>query len=182
MRADPGQRHNTERQDRAADPHAARHPRWPTITRHTTGALRRRGDRGSLTLEVAVLAPALLVVISLVIVAGRLQVASGAVEQAAAAAARAASLARVPGPARQAATWVARSELDQRDLHCTHLVVSVDVTGFAVPVGQPAQVRARVECTVPLAGLGPVPGLPASRVIEAQAVSVLDRYRSRTTP
>ena len=115
------------------------------------------------------------------IVAGRLQVASAAVEHAAAAAARAASLARAPGPARQAATTVARSELDDRDLHCTNLVVSVDASGFAVPVGQPAQVRARVQCTVPLAGLGPLPGLGASRTVTAQAVSVLDSYRSRTT-
>ncbi len=135
-----------------------------------------------MTLELAVLAPALLVLVSLVILAGRLEVASGVVEQAAAAAARSASLARDPATAQQDATAVARTELAARGLRCTGVRVDLDLHGFAVPVGQPAQVAARVTCTLSLSGLGPVPGLPGTKTLTARAVSVLDEYRARTDP
>ncbi len=59
-----------------------------------TGVRERGTDRGSATIELAVLAPALLALLGLVIVAGRISVAGSAVEQAAASAARAASIAR----------------------------------------------------------------------------------------
>lgn len=136
------------------------------------------GDRGSITLELAILAPAVLALLGLVIVAGRIEIAGGAVEQASAAAAREASLARSPEAARQAATRAAMDDLNGQDLRCTDLTVIVDTAGFNVPVGTPAQVSARVSCTVGLSDIS-VPGMPGTRTLTAETQSTLDRYRSR---
>lgn len=135
-------------------------------------------DRGSVTLELAILAPAVLALLGLVIVAGRIEIAGGAIEQASAAAAREASLARSPDAARQAATRAAMDDLNSQDVHCTEISVFVDTSGFNVPVGSPAQVSARVSCTVGLSDIS-VPGMPGSRTLTAETQSVLDRYRSR---
>ena len=56
--------------------------------------------------------------------------------------------------------------------------VALDVAGFAVPVGLPAQVMATVTCVVALADLA-LPGFPGSRTVTATAVSPLDTYRER---
>ena len=60
---------------------------------------RDRDDRGSMTLELVVWAPGLLLIISLLVVAGRVSSAKGAVELAAVEAARTASIARSPSAA-----------------------------------------------------------------------------------
>ncbi|HEX2809123.1 MAG TPA: hypothetical protein VHN80_23410, partial [Kineosporiaceae bacterium] len=99
-------------------------------------------------MELVILAPGILVLLSLAIVAGRIEVATGAVEQASAAAARAASLARTPAAADQAARTVASTSLSGQNLHCSTLSVTVETAGFAVRVGQPAQVAANVACAV----------------------------------
>ena len=56
--------------------------------------------------------------------------------------------------------------------------MSVDTAGFAVPVGQAADVSADITCRVDVADLT-VPGAPGAITLTASAVSVLDRYRSR---
>lgn len=136
------------------------------------------GDRGSATLEAAILTPALLMLLGLVVVAGRVEVAGGAVEQAAAAAAREASLARTAPAAQAMASQAGRANLRDRGIRCTQVSVDVDTAEFAIPVGQPGQVRASVACTVALGDLA-VPGLPGSRTLRATVTSPLDRYRSR---
>ena len=143
--------------------------------RARTGAARAQG---SFTLELAILTPAVLILLGLAIVAGRITVAGGAVEQASAAAAREASLARSATEARAAATRAATTSLSARNLRCFAVRVTVDTTGFASTVGSAAQVEATVTCTVPLAALA-VPGVPGSRTLSATTTSVLDRYRSR---
>ena len=137
-----------------------------------------RSDRGSATLELAILAPALLALLGLVIGAGRIEVAAGAVEQAAASAAREASIARTPAAARADAEQAAHDSLRNQGITCSALTVTVDTGGFAVAVGQPAQVQVRVACSLALGDLG-VPGMPGTKTLRAQAASPLDRYRSR---
>jgi len=139
---------------------------------------RARREEGSATLELAILTPALFAVLALVVVAGRIEVAGGAVEQASAAAARDASLARTPAAARQAALAAATASLAGQDLHCAAVTVVVDTGGFAAPVGTTAEVSARVSCTVNMADLA-IPGTPGSRTLTAETSSALDRYRSR---
>jgi Flp pilus assembly protein TadG len=141
--------------------------------------VRTRADGGSVSLEFVVLAPALLAFVALLVVAGRVAIASNSVEQAADEAARSASISRTVAGARAAATEGARRALAEQDLTCSVISVAVDAGGFAVPVGRPAQVRATVTCVVPLADLA-VPGFPGSRTVTATAVSPLDTYRGRS--
>ena len=137
-----------------------------------------RADSGSVTLELAILGPALLLLLGLVVAAGRIEVAGAAVEQAASAAAREASIARSAPAARAAATSSARQSLREQGIDCAGLDVTVDTAGFAVAAGLPARVDVSVVCSVPLSDLA-VPGLPGSRTMRAQMASPLDRYRSR---
>lgn len=142
-------------------------------------AFRRVSDRGSATLELAVLAPALLALLGLVIVAGRITVAAGAVEQAAAAAAREASLARDARAARARAQQSVSAALAQQGISCQRMSSSVDVAGFRVDVGSPATVTVEVDCSVALSDLS-VPGMPGVRRVTARMTSPIDRFRGRS--
>lgn len=135
-----------------------------------------RGERGSVSLELAILAPSLLLLLGVLVLAGRVETSTSAVEQAARAAARDASLTRTADAARAAAATSAQRELAAS--RCASTQITVDTTGFAAPLGTDASVRVQVVCAVSLADLG-IPGLPGSRAIAGQATSPLDRYRSR---
>lgn len=142
---------------------------------------RRAGEhaqRGSVTLELAILGPALLALLGLVIAAGRITTTGGAIEAAARDAARQASIARDPATAATSARAAATAALTQQNLHCASLTVRVDTGGFATPIGAPAQVTARITCVVALSDLA-VPGMPGSKTLRAQFASPLDRYRER---
>ena len=135
-------------------------------------------ERGSATLELAILAPALLLLLGLVVLAGRVQVAAGAVEHAAMSAAREASLARTVDGAQATATSAAARELDGQDIRCATSSVTIDTSGFGAPLGQSATISASVTCTVSFADLA-IPGLPGSRTLTATATSPIDRFRAR---
>lgn len=134
-------------------------------------------DRGSTSLEFAVLAPALLLVVAAVIVGGRVSTTHTGVLVAAEAAARQASLARTASAADAAATSEAALSLASQDISCQSTSVTLSTAGFAVAVGQAATVSAEVSCAVPLSDLG-LPGAGSITVTEA-ATSVLDTYRER---
>lgn len=139
---------------------------------------RRRhiADRGSVTVELAVLAPALLLLLAALVLAGRVQTTASAIEQAARAAARDASLARTAEAARQAAG--ATADADLMGSRCTAADVTLDTTGFSATVGTSATVTVTVTCSLTFADLA-VPGLPGSHTIAARATSPIDRYRAR---
>lgn len=134
-------------------------------------------DRGSVTLELVILAPVLVIALLFVIAAGRIAQAHQAVEAAARDAARQASIARDPATARTAATSSAQATLSREGLSCP-AQVSVDTSGFARPVGQPATVTAHVTCTVRLADVAAGGGV-ANTTITATFASPIDPYRSR---
>jgi Flp pilus assembly protein TadG len=136
-------------------------------------------DQGSAAIEAAVLAPAMLTLIGVAIVGGRIQVAGGAIETAAHDAARAASISRTADQARTAAHAAAHATLAQSGLHCARLTVTVDTSGFAIPVGQPATVAADVTCRLDFSDLLPADGLPGSTTVHARFTSVLDTFRTR---
>ncbi len=135
-----------------------------------------RDERGSVTLELAILAPALLLLLGALVFAGRVQTSSATVEQAARAAARDASLARTADAARSTALASAQRELVGSD--CVSTDVAVDTAGFAAPIGTDAAITVTVTCTVSLADLA-VPGLPGTHTMAGQATSPIDRYRTR---
>jgi Flp pilus assembly protein TadG len=139
------------------------------------------GEGGSASLELAILAPVLLVLIALVVMGGRFAMASAAITGVAGAAARDASLARSPASARAAAVSSAQATLAQQSLHCQGApVVQVDTSGFAAAPGTPASVSVDVTCVVVVNALN-VPGLPGTRTLHERAVSPLDSYRSAAT-
>lgn len=138
----------------------------------------RPDERGAAALEFVLIVPALGLLIAAMIGAARVWFAHTTVEQIAGTAARAASLEHTAGQARPAANRIARAQAGTNGLRCASLSVDADVRGFQVPVGQPATVRVRVSCTVPLADLI-VPGWPGHWTVTADASSVLDRYRRR---
>ena len=138
-----------------------------------------RRCRGSATVELVLIAPALLALFTLTVLAGRIVLAGGTVEQVAAAGARAASLARTPAAAATAADRLVRQTLGEQQLQCAAVAVTVDTSGFGVPLGQPATVAVEVTCQVQLADLSVV-GLPGRRTLSDRAVSPLDPYRGRT--
>ena len=139
---------------------------------------RARQERGSATIEAVILAPAFLLFIGLIIGAGRVAMAHQSVEAAAAEAARSASVARTAEQARAEATAGADHALTNQGVRCASLTVTVDTSGFSVPVGTPAKVTATISCVVSLAELS-VPGIPGTVLVVASVGSPLDKYRGR---
>ena len=137
-----------------------------------------RGDRGSVTLELAVAAPGLLLIAGLLVVTGRLAIAQSSVDAAARDAARTASLARTAPDAVALATTSADALLAGQGLACASTAVDVDAAGFAAPAGQAAEVTVTVVCKVALADVA-LPGLPGTKTITATVHSPLDTYRGR---
>jgi Flp pilus assembly protein TadG len=148
------------------------------MTRHGRGAQRRRCEGGSAPLEAAIGLPAFLLFIGLILFAGRVAIATQAVDSAAAQAARTASIARTQTTAQDTARTAATATLTDQHVNCTRTIVHVDTRGFTAPVGQPATVTATVSCAVNLSDLA-VPGVPGSRTVTATASSPIDTYRER---
>ena len=128
-------------------------------------------------IEVVILAPALGLILALIIAGGRVALAHQAVEAAAAEGARAASISRTQASARSSARTAATSSLTAQNTRCLATSVTVDTSSFASPVGTPASVGATVTCRLDLAGV--LPGLPGSMNIIATVRSPLDTYRER---
>jgi Flp pilus assembly protein TadG len=152
----------------------------------------RTAERGSVSIEVAVLAPAFIALMVLAGVAGRSAVAAEAIDAAAHDAARAASISRNPTDAREQARNAAQQQLDWRGLSCSGAPilrfsgrVGNNDTGFdnayRSALGQNATVTVTVECRVSFRDLrlNAVPGMPSENRIQASFTSPLDRYRSR---
>lgn len=150
----------------------------PALRRRLAGSAPGDHERGSAVVEAAVGAPAFLLFVALIVLAGRVAIAHQAVESAANEAARTASIARTQSEADHDATAAAASTLESQDLRCVRSQVTVDTTGFAAPVGTPASVTATVRCTVNLSDLS-LPGVPGSRTVTATMSSPIDTYRER---
>ena len=140
--------------------------------------MRRRAESGSAAIEAAVGLPAFMLFVALVILAGRLAIATQAVEASASEAARVASIARTHSSADSVATTAATASLANQNVHCLRSTVTLDTTGFDAPVGTPAQVTATVACVVNLADLS-LPGVPGTKTVTATASSPIDTYRER---
>jgi Flp pilus assembly protein TadG len=138
---------------------------------------RRDGERGSESVELAILLPVAILVLALVVVGGRVALAGNRVSGVAGTAAREASLARTPAAAQLAATTAAIQALDDRDLHCRSIAVDVDTSRFSAVPGAGAAVSVQVTCTVDLSDIG-FAGLPGSRTLDDAASSPVDPTRS----
>lgn len=141
---------------------------------HLTG----RSDRGSAMIEMAVLTPAVIAILVTLMIAGRTGTARQAIDAAAFDAARSASLARTPEQARTTARDEAARTLAAQRLSCTTLSVTVDTSGFQIPVGQPAVISVTVRCDATYADIA-LPGMPGGTTLTSTFTSPLDQYRSR---
>ncbi|MFI6782547.1 TadE/TadG family type IV pilus assembly protein [Micromonospora sp. NPDC050276] len=152
----------------------------------------RTAERGSVSIEVAVLAPAFIALMVLAGVVGRSAVAAEALDAAAHDAARAASISRESGAARTAALAAAQKQLDWHGLACAN---DLDPTftgsvggaassfdeAFSSQVGTDATVTVTITCVVSFQDitLDILPGMKSERQITAEFTSPLDRYRGR---
>lgn len=133
----------------------------------------RSDERGLATVELVLMTPVLFLVLSFLVVAGRLTTVRGDVAAAARDAARAASRAATFEQATEEARSTAVASLGGRDVTCRDLTVELE---------DPATFRAggtvavRVACGVSLTDVA-IPGLPGARTIEHRSVEVIDVYR-----
>ena len=144
--------------------------------------LRRRrlcAERGSASIEMAVLAPAVIALFVTLMIAGRTITARQAMEAAAFDGARTASLARDADTAQARARAAATETLAAQGLNCATLRVDVNTDGFAVPVGQPATVSVTITCDADFSDIA-LPGMPGGATYRASFVSPLDQYRGRS--
>jgi Flp pilus assembly protein TadG len=139
---------------------------------------RRSRERGSSSVELALLAPVLVILLGLMIGGGRLWFARTTVSEAAQTAARAASLSRSAAQASSDGVAAGTQSLSTAALECSTASVSIATGAFSVPVGTPASISARVSCSVPFGDVF-LPGMPGSIELRATGSSALDTYRSR---
>jgi Flp pilus assembly protein TadG len=132
-----------------------------------------RTDAGSLTVELVVLTPVLLVLVVASLAFGRVSEARQQVVEAARAGAEAAAILPTVGTAQWVGSMNAVIDLIGRTHTCAHVVISVD-TGHFEPAGT---VTVHVACDVLLSDLA-FPGMPGSTVVGASATAPLDPYRS----
>lgn len=136
-------------------------------------ATRRLQERGSASVELAVVAPALVILFLLVVLAGRASDADAQVTRAAAAAARAASLRQHPDDATSDAQTVAAENLATAGVTCDPLDVDVDVADFRAG----GTVAVTVTCQVPMSDMALL-GVPGARASTSTATEHIDRFRS----
>ena len=134
--------------------------------------MRRAGAEGSVTTELVLLTPVLLLLLGFVVLAGRVGEVQQQVLAAADEGARAASLRADAAAGRAAATARIQDNLADAGVTCAGLTVAVDTSSFH----RGGRVGVTVRCSI---GLGDVAfaGLPGSRSYEATAVEVIDTYR-----
>jgi hypothetical protein len=137
---------------------------------------RWRDDRGSESVELAILLPVGILVLAMLVIGARIALAGDRISGVAGIAARDASLTRSAAAAQQAATARVTDALTDRDLDCADVQVRVDTSGFNSAPGAPASVTVAVECTIDLSDIG-VAGLPGSRTLRDTATSPLDPAR-----
>jgi hypothetical protein len=131
-----------------------------------------------MSVELVMIAPALALVILLLVAGARVSLAGNAVESAAVAAARDASLSRTTAGAQSGAQLAANVSITQSGLSCANFTVVVDDSGLNVPLGQVGQVSATLTCTLNMTDIA-LPGLPGTKTITTTASSPVDAFRAR---
>ena len=112
---------NTPTQARTQGPRGWQRRRWRAAA----------DDRGSESVELAILLPVAILILAMLVVGARIALASDRISGVAGIAARDASLARSPANAQSIAVSSATDALGGDDLHCSNIRVTVDTAGFA---------------------------------------------------
>lgn len=125
-------------------------------------------EMGTMSIEMVVLVPVLLLITMVAVAGGRIVSAQGMVEAASRDAARAASMERSVG----AASTAANRSLSQADTANASCSAGVDVGGFR----RGGAVTVSVSCRVKLSDLGLV-FLPGTTVVKAESSAPVDQWR-----
>lgn len=129
---------------------------------------RRRGERGSMAVEIVLLAPVMMAFMMLVVAGGRYVAVRGDIEAASRDAVRAASLERTAGAGQAAAVDTAIAALQHPD-QCQNAALSGNfVSGGTITV--------TITCEVSYDGLGLI-GLPGSKSVTISSSAPIDLYR-----
>jgi Flp pilus assembly pilin Flp len=137
--------------------------------------MRLRNERGTAAIELALLAPVLVLLLAAIVAAGRVVEAKSAVLAVAREAARAASEAPDASEARRAAAERAREVAAGLGLDPGRLVLSQDPGSF----GRGGSYEVRVAYRVGLADLPGLGILPGSFVLSAEHTELIQRFKSR---
>jgi len=137
--------------------------------------MKLRGERGTAAVELALLAPVFVVLVAVVVAAGRLVETKSAVLSVAREAARAGSEAPDATAAHDAALATAQEVASGLGLDPARLEVLQDPGGFRR--GGPYEVNVSYE--VPLADLPGLGLLPGSVVLGAEHAELIQRFKSR---
>jgi hypothetical protein len=132
----------------------------------------RRSEDGSLAVEMAMLAPSLLVIFALIFVYGRAAQVNGTLESGTRAAARSVTLARSYDEAVDSANAVLLEAMKDAPQSCQNSL-NVHIVG-TYEAGEPVTVDA--DCTYDLSDLG-LPGAPGTITARSSFTSMLDPYR-----
>jgi hypothetical protein len=144
-----------------------------TDTDGSATLLRQGRVAGSLTVELVVLTPLIVLFALLALASGRYEVAREQVIAAAQAGADAAAVVASPGDAQWAATTAATAVVSGQSHSCARLTVSADTSRF-VPGGS---VRVVVSCQIDWSDLL-VPGVPGRTTVEVGESAPIDPFRS----
>lgn len=129
---------------------------------------RHHSEQGTMSVEMVILAPVLLLVVMLAVAGGRLVSAEGRVQAASRDAARAASMERSTG----AANAAANDSLGAADSTAHGCSASIDSGDF----GRGGTVTVSVDCRVELSDLGLV-FLPGTTTVSATSTAPVDKWR-----
>jgi Flp pilus assembly protein TadG len=125
-------------------------------------------ERGSVAVETAIIAPALVALLLLVVFAGRVSQAEAEVRRAASEGARAASLEYFEDAAVTAATDRVTANLQDNGVVCAELTTDVDTSQLA-PGGSVSVIADMADVALL--------GVPGTRTFVATSIEVIDRYR-----
>lgn len=131
---------------------------------------RAAGERGSVSVELAILAPLVGILLACVVLVGRVQIARADLEGAARSAARDLSIARDPIEALATVRDDLDRTLDVGSPSCRTVV-------FA-PVISATEVSVTLTCTVDLQAAAVLP-VPGTMDLSATATEIVDEYRER---
>jgi Flp pilus assembly protein TadG len=139
----------------------------------------RRRERGSVSVEMAVMAPAFAMLLFSSIWYGRIAIAANAIDAAAHDAARAASISRTQAAAEANAENAALQTLQQQGLNCTGGPnVNPDTSGFNQGGIELAFVSVTITCNVSFSDIA-FPGVPQSWPVTSTFISPIDIFRER---
>ncbi|MCL2652718.1 MAG: pilus assembly protein [Propionibacteriaceae bacterium] len=139
--------------------------------------MKRRNQRGAVSVEVALLVPVLVLVAAGATAGWRLWWAGGQVQAAAEAAARAASVVSNTQAANQAVAAVVTADLETAGVHCKNVSISQDVAAVNLPPGVPGTVYVEVTCAVGMSDL--LLPMPGSITVYGSADEAIDVYSRR---